>query len=198
LVNKFVFAIAGIVIAMTVLIALPNIYPKSSNLGGGNSNNNNNNNGANKNITIEYNRQNQTTGANGLVITRQLETLAIDKDGQVTYTKIDPNQKNAPSPQHFTLGGEQFSRIKSLILETGFLDIPNTDYPLSKSASNFVEYTLSIAVKGSTPDQDRQKTISWAQEQLQNAAATTNGASTAPAIITNIQSLLDDVISKRP
>ncbi|AIC17222.1 hypothetical protein [Nitrososphaera viennensis] len=169
MVNKFVFAIAGIVIVMAVLIAIPNISQQP----------------AAQDITIEYNRQHLTkTEGGGLLVTTQLETLTIDKDGSATYTNTDPRQKNMPVPQRFSLNRDEFTRIKGLVLETGFMDIPKTDYPQSQNASNnFVSYTLSVK----TPD--RQKTISWVEPDAYDG--------TIPSLITQVGTQLDGIIASK-
>lgn len=134
MVNKFVFAIAGIVVAMAVLIALPNVsqQPQSS---------------QQQDITIEYNRQHMAKEG-GLLVTTQLETLSIGKDGSATYTRTDPRQGSAPASQQqqLSLSADELARIKGLILETGFIDVPNTDYPQSQNASDFLSYSLCYAL----------------------------------------------------
>jgi hypothetical protein len=170
LVNKFVFAIVGIVIVMAVLIAMPNISRQPSD----------------NDIAIEYARQHQTKTEGGqekgLIVTTQLDTLNIDKEGAATLTITDPRQNNIQVPKHFTLNGQQFARIKGLILDTGFMDVPKTDYPQSQNASNsFISYTLSIQTT------NRQKTISWVEPDAY--------AGSIPPIITNIGTQLDGVIA---
>jgi hypothetical protein len=174
LVNKFIFAIAGIVIVMAVLIALPGVSQQP----------------ATGDITIEYSRQHLTKAAGGqgggasLLVATQLETLTIDKDGSATYTKTDPRQKNMPVPQQqFSLNRDEFARIKGLVLETGFMDIPKTDYPQSQNASDFASYTLSIKTA------DKQKTINWVEPGAYDG--------TIPPIITNIGTQLDGVIASK-
>lgn len=167
LVNKFVFVIAGIVIVMAVLIALPSVSQQP----------------ASQDVTIEYNRQHLTKTGGGLLVTTQLETLTIDKDGSATYTKTDPRQKNLPVPQQFSLSRDELARIKGLVLETGFMDIPNTDYPQSQNASDFASYTLSIK----TPD--RQKTVNWVEPAAYDG--------TIPPLITNVGNQLDGIIASK-
>lgn len=171
MVNKFVFAIAGIVIVMAVLIALPSVSQQP----------------ATGDITIEYSRQHLTKAAGGqgesLLVATQLETLTIDKDGSATYTKTDPRQKSLPVPQQFSLNRDEFARIKGLVLETGFMDIPKTDYPQSQNASDFVSYTLSIKTA------DKQKTINWVEQGAYDG--------TIPPIITNVGTQLDGVIASK-
>ncbi|HVX02570.1 MAG TPA: hypothetical protein VHA09_05410 [Nitrososphaera sp.] len=174
MVNKFVFAIAGIVVVMAVLIAFPNVsqQPPAS---------------QQQDVTIEYNRQHMIKEGEGgsLLVTAQLETLSIDRDGSATYTKTNPSQGGAPAShqQQFSLNADELARIKGLILETGFMDIPNTDYLQSQNASDFLSYSLSVK----TPD--RQKTISWVEPDAYDG--------TIPPLITNIGDQLDGIIKSR-
>lgn len=168
MVNKFVFAIAGIVVVMAVLIALPNVSQQPA--------------PQQQDVTIEYNRQHMAkTG--GLLVTTQLETLTIDKDGSATYTKTDPRQSGAPAQRQLLLSSDELARIKGLVLETGFMDIPKTEYPQSQSASDFASYSLSVK----TPD--RQKTVNWVEPDAYDG--------TIPPLITNIGNQLDDIIASK-
>ncbi len=164
------FVIAGIVIVMAVLIAFPNVSQQP----------------AARDITIDYTRQHMTKAEaeKGLLVTTQLETLTIDKDGSATYTKTDPREKNPAAPQQFSLSRDEFAKIKSLVLDTGFMDIPKTDYVQSQNASNFVSYTLSIKT------QETQKTINWVEPSAYNG--------TIPPIITNVGTQLDGIIASKP
>ncbi|AIF83301.1 hypothetical protein NTE_01230 [Candidatus Nitrososphaera evergladensis SR1] len=166
MVNKFVFVIAGIVIVMAVLIALPSVSQQP----------------AAQDVTIEYNRQ-HLTKTGGLLVATQLETLTIDKDGSGTYTKTDPREKNMPVPQRFSLSREEFAKIKGLVLETGFMDVPKTDYPQSENASNFASYTLAVKTA------DKQKTISWVEPDAYDG--------TIPPLITNVGNQLDGIIASK-
>ncbi|MEO9364421.1 MAG: hypothetical protein ABI348_11025 [Nitrososphaera sp.] len=166
MVNKFVFVIAGIVIVMAVLIALPSVSQQP----------------AAQDVTIEYNRQ-HLTKTGGLLVTTQLETLSIDKDGSATYTKTDPRQGNTPAPRQFSLSRNELASRKGLVLETGFMDIPKTDYTPSQNASDFASYTLSIK----TPD--RQKTVSWVEPAAYDG--------TIPPLITNVGEQLDGIIASK-
>jgi hypothetical protein len=165
-----VFVIAAIVIVMAVLIAIPNISQQP----------------AAKDITIDYTRQHmrKTDAGKGLIVTSQVETLSIDKDGSATYKKTDSTQKNSAIPQQFSLNRDDFTKIKSLVLDTGFMDIPKTDYVPSQNASQFVSYTLSIKT------QESQRTINWVEPDAYNG--------TIPPLITNIGTQLDGVIASKP
>lgn len=164
------FVIAGIVIVMAVLIAIPNVSQQPTA----------------RDITVDYTKQHmiKTDAEKGLLVTKQVETLTIDKDGSATYTKTDPSQKNSAVPQEFSLNRDDFAKIKSLVLDTGFIDIPKTDYVPSQNASNFVSYTLSIKT------QETQKTINWVEMGAYNG--------TIPPIITNIGTQLDGIIASKP
>jgi hypothetical protein len=87
LVNKFVFVIAGIVAAMAILIAIPNVMQPA------------------QEITIKYDKQNVTGTGNTAVIT-YTESLTIDRNGAATYVGHDPRLRSLPQEQRFTLSNE--------------------------------------------------------------------------------------------
>ena len=164
MVNKFVFVIAGIVAAMAVLIALPNVMQSA------------------QEITMQYEKQNVTRTGDASVIT-YVESLDIARDGSATYVGHDPRLRSMPIEERFTLSNEEFNRIKGLVLETGFMDIPETNYPQSDGATEFTKYSLVITTA------DGQKTFLWVNPGAHEG--------TIPPIITNVGAQLDSVIARR-
>lgn len=163
MVNKFVFVIASIVAAMAVLIALPNLTQPV------------------QEITIKYDKQNVTRTDNTSIVT-YAESLTIDRNGAATYTGYDPRERSLPQEQRFTLSSGEFGSIKSRILETGFMDIPQTSYQQSSDAVEFVKYSLVITTA------DGQKTFSWVNPEAHDG--------TIPPIILNTGDRLDQIISR--
>ena len=164
MVNKFVFVIAGIVAAMAILIAIPNIMQPS------------------QEITIKYDKQNMTR-INGAEVTTYAESLSIDRNGAATYTGHDPRLRNIPQEQRFTLSNEEFGSIKGLILETGFMEIPRTDYSQSEGAQEFTKYSLVITTA------EGQKAFVWVNPEVHDG--------TIPPIILNVGTQLDQLIARR-
>jgi hypothetical protein len=164
LVNKFVFVIAGIVAAMAILIAIPNITQPA------------------EEITIKYNKQNVTRNGETPVVT-YAESLTIDRNGAATYTGYDPRTRILPQEQRFTLSSDDFGSIKGMMLETGFMDIPVTDYPPSSNAGEFTSYSLVITTA------EGQKTFSWVNPEAHDG--------TIPPIILNTGDRLDQIIARQ-
>lgn len=90
--NKFAFVIIGIVAAMAVLIALPNVInqqqqPVASDL------------------EIDYSKQRLSKIGDGFVATK-VELLSISGDGVATYSEIDLRLKILPAKELFTVSGD--------------------------------------------------------------------------------------------
>lgn len=155
--RKFVLALAGIVAAMAALIALPNLSQPPQ-----------------EPLSVEYSRQHVTRTEQGLV-TQSAELLTI-QDGSATYSPVGGQERSVP------LSSEERGRIRALILETGFLQIPVTNYPQSDSADDFTRYTLRVRTD------DVQKTFNWVSPEAHNGVI--------PPIILNVGSQLDAVIDR--
>lgn len=123
------------------------------------------------------------TGKTGLLVVTQLDTLAIEKDSSATYTKSDPHLASKPSILRFSLNGEEYSRIKGLLLETGFMDIPKTEYPQSQNATKFVSYNLVAKTA------DKVKSVSWVEQAAYEG--------TIPPLVLNIGTQLDGLIASK-
>lgn len=162
MVNKFIIAIAAIVAVMATLIALPNVMQPSTG-----------------DLEIDYGRHHMASAEGGFTPTG-VETLHISKDGSGTYSSADPKTEAQSAEKHFSLTNEEFGSIKSLVLETGFMDIPAADYTqLKAGVGEFTKYTLTVH------SGDRQKTISWVDPDA--------SAGAVPPILTNIGAQLDAV-----
>lgn len=156
--KKFVLVLAAAVAVMAVLIVLPNLTQQSpSNLG------------------IEYSRQ-QVERTDAGLVTRSADLLSIKEDGSATYAPVGGQERN------ITVTGDELKRIRALITETGFLQIPVTNYPLSEDATEFTRYALRVRTD------DGQKTFNWV-----NAEASAN---IVPPIITNVGSQLDAIMER--
>jgi hypothetical protein len=159
LARKFVLALAGIVTVMAVLIALPNISRQP----------------AQETLGIEYSRQHVTRTEQGFV-TQSADLLSISADGIATYTPIGGQERR------ISLSNEELGRIRGLILETGFTQIPVTNYPQSQDADDFTRYTLRVSTD------DGQKTFNWVSPEAHNGII--------PPIILNVGAQLDAVIDR--
>lgn len=162
MVNKFIIAIAAIVAVMATLIALPNIMQPATG-----------------DLAIDYGKQHMANAGSGFAATGT-ESLHISKDGSATYSSSNSGAQSQPAEKHFSLTSEEFGGIKSLVLETGFMDIPTADYTqLKAGVGEFTKYMLTVH------SGEKEKTISWVDPDA--------GAGTVPPILTNIGARLDAV-----
>lgn len=156
--KKFVLVLAAAVAVMAVLIALPNLSqePQSA-------------------LGIEYSRQ-QVERTDAGLVTLNADLLSIKEDGSATYTPVGGQERN------ITVTGDELKRIRALITETGFLQIPVTNYPLSEDATEFTRYALRVRTD------DGQKTFNWVNPEA--------SAGIVPPIITNVGSQLDAIMDR--
>jgi hypothetical protein len=159
LARKFVFVLAGVVAVMAALIALPNLSRQPPQ----------------ETLSIEYSRQ-HVTMIDQRLVTQSAELLSINEDGSATHTSIGGQERRV------SLSSEELGRIRALILETGFTQIPVTNYPQSDDADDFTRYTLRVRTD------DGQKTFNWVDPEAHNGIV--------PPIILNIGTHLDAVIDR--
>lgn len=206
--NKFVIVIAAIVGVMAALVFLPGINSKN---GGSDSSNS----GISQSsapsssdvlITLDYGRQNITgeflpsagtlnqTGAPS-------DLLTVSADGSAKFMRFNGNS-SLPNEKDFSLTSDEMSRLRALILDTGFLQIPDADYQRLDNVTNYSRYSLDIHIVnsrgfGTSGDNSSgltsaipsstTKTIAWVDVNA------TRGV--VPPIIRNIGSSLDSIIS---
>jgi hypothetical protein len=159
LARKFVFVLAGVVAVMAALIALPNLSRQPPQ----------------ETLSIEYSRQ-HVARIDQRLVTQSAELLSINEDGSATHTSIVGQERRV------SLSSEELGRIRALILETGFTQIPVTSYPQSDDADDFTRYTLRVRTD------DGQKTFNWVDPEAHSGIV--------PPIILNIGTHLDAVINR--
>jgi hypothetical protein len=160
--KTFLAVIAAVVAVMAALILVPGLNNQSV------SNQ--------TQLSLEYSRQHLVKTDTGFAIA-SAESLAIGNDGSATYTKT------GEQPKKFTVSSEEMKRLKDLVLESGFMQIPKTDYPAQEGLANFTKYTVKVSAG------DKTKTISWANLEAYGSGGI------PPSIITNTGERLDDIIS---
>lgn len=158
--KTFLIAIIAIVAVMAALVFVPGFNSQpASNQG---------------QMSIEYTRQQFAKTEAGLAATSD-EMLTIESDGSATYIKT------GGQPERFTVGSEDMKRLKDLVLESGFMQIPATDYPAQEGSTNFAKYTLDVQAGGDS------KTITWARP----------GAGEVPFLVNEAGTRLDAIIEQR-
>lgn len=108
------------------------------------------------------------------------EVLTIQNDGSVVYS-LTKNGYSEPDVK-YQLSQDELTRLKSLIKETGFVDIPSVVYQVKPNISDYEKYGIQVTLNGKTVN------IQWCD---QNASQ-----EFIPPIITHVQSSLDDIISE--
>jgi hypothetical protein len=162
--TKFLIAIAAVVAAMAVLILLPrfNSGPSATD---------------ETQVSLEYSRQHLSRIESGQLAATSAELLTIENDGSAKYRKL----VGAPDEKAFMLSSDDLKRLKDLILETGFMQIPDANYQQNQGLASVTQYTLKVNVGGST------KTINWVDQESNDSV---------PSIIGNVGAQLDDIITR--
>lgn len=163
--KKFLIAIVAIVAIMAALIAIPSVTQPATG------------------IDVNYERQRMTRSGSDHVATNN-EVLHISKDGSATFSSSDPRSSGFPEEKQFTLSSEELGSLKGLLLETGFMEIPQADYSQVKDgAGDYTKYTLTVK-----PD-DKIKQFSWVDSDVSKV--------TVPSIITKAGFQLDGLIQNK-
>ena len=165
--NKFAIVIIGVVAAMAVLIALPSVsQPVAGDL------------------KIDYSKQRHSMKGDDFIVTK-VELLSISNDGSATYSETDPRLKILPVEERFTVSGDDdYRKLRDLILDTGFMEIPRTDYlQVAEDVDGYTKYALTVR-SGET-----QKTFNWVDAYK---------GGTVPYLIETAGSSLDAIAERRP
>ena len=161
--KKFLIAIAGVVAIMAALILLPGLSRQG------------------ENITIEYYRDTVIRMESGLYDVGERQTLTINNDGSARY--IGPGSEGDPQVERrFSVSSEEMKVLRELFLNTGFMQIPRTDYEEKSGLANFTRYELAVR-----SEQDSQL-IRWVNPEASSESI--------PSIIVNAGSRLDIIIGR--
>jgi hypothetical protein len=134
-------------------------------------------------ITLEYDKQHLkkiSFGVTQSIGADTAEVLTIQNDGSAVYS-LTKNGNSEPDVK-YQLTPDEFKQLKALIKETGFMDIPDTNYPIKPDLDEYEKYGLQVTMNGKTVN------FQWA-----------DGNSTlqfVPPIITQVQSSLDSIIGE--
>ena len=134
-------------------------------------------------ITLEYTKEHLKKISFGLtqsIGADTAEVLMIQNDGSATYglTKDGNSQPDIK----YQLNSDELKKIKSLIKETGFMDIPDTDFQVKPDLNEYEKYGLQVTLNAQTVN------LHWADENASQQFI--------PPIITQVQSNLDGVIGE--
>ncbi|MEM2760752.1 MAG: hypothetical protein QXU32_03195 [Nitrososphaerales archaeon] len=84
------------------------------------------------------------------------ERLTIDEKGQAFYNINTEGEKG--SQTRFQVNSQDLKRLKALIIDTGFMQIPKSEFAVKDDANEFTKYTLKVSLDGHT------KTVNWVDE----------------------------------
>lgn len=157
--RKFLIVVAGVVAVMAALILLPGVSRQGND------------------VTIEYYRDNVTRMDSGLYDVSGRQILSISNDGSARYVGGEQQLD-----RRFSVSGEEMKVLRELFLNTGFMQIPATNYEEKSGLANFTRYELSVR-----SGEDSQS-IRWVNPEASNGSI--------PAIIINAGSRLDDIIER--
>jgi type II secretory pathway pseudopilin PulG len=174
MVAKFPIVIAAVVAVMLALILLPSFN---------NNNKSTTSTDAQAQLSLQYDRQQLSRREpNAVLAATSADILTIENDGSAKYRKL----VGAPNEKTFTITSDEMRQLKGLILDTGFMTIPATDYMQKEGLVNVTKYTIKVNANSSSSNNE--KTINWVDPDSYNG--------TIPPIIINVGSTLDSIISK--
>ena len=139
--NKFLIAIAVVIVAMVALIAIPRIASPPTE--------------HQQQLRIEYVRQNLTTIEDGRLAASSADDTVINNDLSATYHNLVGTQDE----KKFEITSQEMDNLKGLILTTGFMGLPGENYPEKANSTNLTKYTLKLESGGNS------KTIMWTDEK---------------------------------
>jgi hypothetical protein len=131
-------------------------------------------------LNLEYSKQYLVRSDSGSLEAASAELLVVGNDGSAKYSRINGSQT---MERTFNVDSESLKRIRGLILDTGYLDIPTADYPQKQGLANFTKYTLKVETDGG-----RSRTFSWVDPDSHEG--------TVPPIVINVGTQMDDIISR--
>lgn len=111
---------------------------------------------------------------------QKTEILLIKNDGETKYSVTE--QGYLQPDIRSNLDEKKLNKIKALIKETGFMQIPSESFPILENATEYQKSNVKITLNG------RNQEIHWPE---QNA---TDGF--IPPIITMVEAELDQIISE--
>ncbi|WP_428325396.1 hypothetical protein [Nitrosopumilus sp.] len=174
MVKKMMIALAAIPVIVALLISVPLLTKNEIPISAANSFDK---------LDIEYTKHQLKTidyGVTERTGAQKTEILLIKNDGELKYSVTE--QGYLQPDIRSQLDEKRLNKIKALIKETGFMEIPIESFPLLENATEFQKSNVKITLNG------RAQEIHWPE---QNA---TSGF--IPPIITMVEVELDDIISE--
>ena len=133
------------------------------------------------NIDIEYTKHQLkkiSYGVTERVGAQKTEVLFIKNDGDLKYSLTE--QGYIQPDIRSKLDENKLNKIKALIKETGFIEIPSESFPIMENATEYQKSNVKITLNG------KENQIHWPEQNV------TSGF--IPPIITMVESELDTII----
>ncbi|MEK6834535.1 MAG: hypothetical protein AABY31_03530 [Thermoproteota archaeon] len=166
--------IGAIPVVMALLIAIPQLTKPEIPVTAADSNDV---------ISIEYSVQHLKKVQFGITDTigaTRTELLSIQNDGNAIYS-VTVNGKPEPDIKN-TLEKDTVKKLKALIKETGFMQIPKSPFTVKNDMSEYDKFGIKVTLNGIT------NSIQWPE---QNATS-----EFIPPLITHVKDELDGIISE--
>ena len=166
--------IGAIPVAMALLIAIPQLTKPEVPITVADSNDV---------ISIEYSTQHLKKVQFGITDTigaTKTELLSIQNDGNVRYS-VTIDGKPEPDITD-VLSNDTMKKLKALIKETGFMQIPRNSFTIKNDVSGYDKFGIKITLNGITSN------IQWPE---QNATS-----EFIPPLIVHVKDELDGIISE--
>ena len=171
--KKIMFALGAIPVIVALLISVPLITKNEIPVSAANSLDR---------LDIEYTKHQLTTvdyGVTERIGSQKTEILLIKNDGELKYSITE--QGYLQPDVRSQLDEKTLNKIKALIKETGFMQIPVESFPIMENVTEYQKSNVKITLNG------RNQEIHWPE---QNA---TSGF--IPPIITMVEAELDAIMS---
>ncbi|AJM93336.1 MULTISPECIES: hypothetical protein [Nitrosopumilus] len=173
MVKKFYLVLGAIPVIVALLISVPLLTKNEIPISAANSFDK---------IDIEYTKHQLKKinyGVTERVGAQKTEILTIKNDGEMKYSVTE--QGYLQPDIRSTLDEKKLNKIKALIKETGFMQIPSESFPILENATEFQKSNVKITLNG------RAQEIHWPEQSA------TDGF--IPPIITMVESELDRIIN---
>jgi hypothetical protein len=134
-------------------------------------------------ISIEYSKQHLKKISFGLtqnIGAETTEVLTISNDGTASYS-LTKNGYSEPDVK-YQLSKEEVTRLTGLVKETGFMQIPQTSFPVKSDLNEYNKYGLQITLD------DKSVNVSWPDQNSTDEFI--------PPLIGQVQTSLDDIIAE--
>jgi hypothetical protein len=174
--NKFVIGLAIIVSIMALLVAFPRIYTPNAQSASFSS-------PSSTQFNLEYDKPSalqQQNSSNTAASNSTPESLVIAGDGHAILSE-------GGATKSFQLTNEELSNVKSLALDTGFMNIQSPSASSSSQqqlqSGDIAKYSIKVQTANATQQ------VSWFQGE------SNSGTTTVSPIINHLQGLLDSIIA---